>query len=938
MKFKELVAILPCHSFDDFPYYLQGEQAEDVLQTYTALWHPALIASVGKTPTWRRSEMDQHDWEDCLVVLPQVCQDDLPGFWLDEVRAQQAFVIEAAGQKRSQIVAKALAELDEAPDSPASDMVDDFFSLGLCHLLTEALSVQMRYGSVLDAGRFQTLLSDAAQAAVIHDTDTALQKLSACYDCLAESKDHFYPVDAFLIDLILVALTAMGPQLLSELKHTKAANVLISGDDLVVMDQQFPDCLVALREAVADQRVTIVGGEPNDAFPLSLNTVDDIIDHLKAGMQIYRETLGHVPTVFGRRRQGLTPVLPQLLERLGFDSALHFTLDEERFPVAGQSKFAWEGTDGTVLDAFAQLPLDASLPESVLAFPQRMGESMDSDHVATLCFAHWPGQTSVEYRDLQRASRFAPALGKFVTLKTFFEEAAHADYHNVFGPDEYRATYLQQQVAAAEPDPISRHVRRATDNALHRSTATIKVMTQLVAGQMKTEAADENSEDAESESDPTAVLNRFAAALPRGTESAAGGYLAVNPGGFERQVAIDTPRLRHPPRIDGPIRAAYRSGNYRQVIVQLPPFGFVWIAEDKEQDWMEPASKPMVDENVLRNEHLEITVHPKTGGIQSINVLGHRGNILSQQLAMRLPSGSDASGGKWGPRRPASYSTMVVSSIATDRAGPVTAALTSRGHLLDPTHQKLADFRQTVSVMRSASVVNLEIEITPHRMPQGDPWKSYYATRFAWPDDAAEVYRGVSLGMQKTDRRRLEAPQYIELRSGKLRTTLLTTGLPYHQRTGDSQLDSLLIVAGENTRRFRIGIGVNLPRAQSAAVEAMLPDPIVSDQAKPPAISQAWLFHVDTTRVFISECRTVGEGGAVEGVVLRLLEVAGRQVRAGLHVFRDVGTARKLDFAGRELARLQPVGNVVIIELTGHECCEVELLWEKADLKNDSDH
>ena len=72
-------------------------------------------------------------------------------------------------------------------------------------------------------------------------------------------------------------------------------------------------------------------------------------------------------------------------------SGFHVTLDDGRFPQSDQAKIRWEGWDSSIVYALGRTPLDAALAESILSFSRRMGESMDTDHVATVVFAHWPG-------------------------------------------------------------------------------------------------------------------------------------------------------------------------------------------------------------------------------------------------------------------------------------------------------------------------------------------------------------------------------------------------------------------------------------------------------------------------------------------------------------------------------------------------------------------
>ena len=88
-------------------------------------------------------------------------------------------------------------------------------------------------------------------------------------------------------------------------------------------------------------------------------------------------------------------------------------------------------------------------------FSRRMGESMDRDHVATLLFAHWPGQFSPWYGDLRRACSYTSALGKFITLDEYFTQTNLPGRLSRFSPDDYRAPYLKQAIIRRQADPLS---------------------------------------------------------------------------------------------------------------------------------------------------------------------------------------------------------------------------------------------------------------------------------------------------------------------------------------------------------------------------------------------------------------------------------------------------------------------------------------------------
>ena len=139
----------------------------------------------------------------------------------------------------------------------------------------------------------------------------------------------------------------------------------------------------------------------------------------------------------------------------------------------GKGKTRWQGFDLSVVDAVGRLPLDARMHGTFLSFSQRLAETMDLDHVATLCLAHWPGDAVCWYDDLRRISTYAPVLGKFVTLEHYFEQTDTAGSLSRHLADEYRSPFLKQAVAAGEVDPISRHVRRLRAEVTRQAAETL---------------------------------------------------------------------------------------------------------------------------------------------------------------------------------------------------------------------------------------------------------------------------------------------------------------------------------------------------------------------------------------------------------------------------------------------------------------------------------
>src|SRR5438132_11949281 len=231
MKYQELIILLPCHSLEDFPTYHEGDDANSLLASWSALWHPVLLAAAGQAPTWRRIEDPPSEVRDRLIVVPSVCVQRLPTGFAQRVKDEGGMLIRKTSS-REEILEAALVEISknlgiEEPKSIDAELIADFLALGYCYLQIELLTRQMRYASNLDETYFKGTAVAAAVAAVEGRAELAREKLSACFSVLAEERDHYYPVDAFVLDLNLQAPTTLGESLKVELERQTPTNVLI---------------------------------------------------------------------------------------------------------------------------------------------------------------------------------------------------------------------------------------------------------------------------------------------------------------------------------------------------------------------------------------------------------------------------------------------------------------------------------------------------------------------------------------------------------------------------------------------------------------------------------------------------------------------------------------------------------------------------------------
>jgi alpha-mannosidase len=938
MRYQELLILLPCHSLEDFPTHYDGEEGAGLLAHWTALWHPTLIASAEKAPQWVRVDDPPNDFPERLIAVPNVAKERLPTGYAARAKENGATVLRNLSQ-RPEILAAALEPIGGS--NVDDDLAADFLALGYAYLQIQLLTRQMRYSSSLDDPYFKSKAVAAAVAAVAGDAAGAREHLSTCYSLLAEERDRYYPVDAFLIDITLVAETTLGPALLHELQRRVPTNLLLGGQLVAQLTEREPACCEALRAQVAQGTVGILGGEDRERR-LPLMSLEDARSALAAGAELYERHLGSKPRVFGRRRFGLSPALPQVLRKSGFQGVFHATLEDGRFPEGTQLKVGWEASDGTTLDAIARPPLDAALPKTFLQMASKLGESMDQDHVATLLFAHWPGQASPFYDDLQRATKYSTCLGRFVTVDEYFAESNRPGQMDRFEVDRYKSPYLKQAVIRKHVDPISSVARYWQRRATWEAAEAMHTLADLVTGRpserpsglLETIVHEHEQADASEFDDQLRKLHSDAAhrlaqcICPQ--PSRATGYLVLNPYACVRRTGIGGLAMPHVPLTEKAIYATGEDEQGKQAVVDVPGFGYVWVpAGDQPQKHRKPPQLLAEGPNVLRNEFFEAAINTTTGTLQTVHEYGSRRNRLSQQLGLRTPGPAGKPGDVYrDPDETALYSVMGADSVEITSATPALGEITVRGRLMNQQGETQADFKQVYRVWRGSRVLRIDIELYPKEELKSDPWNSYFACRFAWGDEAAELFRTVHQQRHLTTTKYLESPHYIEIDLGDKRTTILTGGLPFHRRSGPAMLDSLLQVRGETAHKFTVGIGIDLPHPMHEAMALLAPPVAVPLQAAPPTSGQSgWLLHIDSRNVISTAVEPLVQGDRVIGFRARLLETAGRAGEITLSAFRGISRANKLDFQGEVLRECPLHDGKAKLSMSAHEWAEIECYW-----------
>ena len=992
----DIQILIPCHSLEDFPTEQTDEPAASLLNAFAVAYHPELLAWAGEIPRWRRADDPPIPRRGQLVIIPMVCDGWLPHGWADEARRAGATVVSGLFERQKMLDAALHAvgtELDETrpennstsmetenSDSVAvktvgrcdvaptnTELVADFLALGTCWLLVELLTRKMRHFGNIDEARFFQRVQAGAKAAIADDRETAETHLRACFEILLEARERFYPVDCYLLDLCLAVPNVGHEKLLSDSEQSVPWSLMISSEDFRLICEETPGLKTALTDAWLAGRISIVGGEDREES-LPLLPLESLLYHFAQGREEWQQLLGKSPIVWGRRKFGLTALLPQILVKFGFQAALHVVLDDGIYPDAEYTKLRWRGVDGTLIDALSRIPLAAEGASSYLRFATRMSESMDHDQVAGLILARWPEIEAPWFDDLRRSQKYAPCLGRFVTLDRFFEQTELPGQLSVYKSNEYFSPFLIQHVARRENRPISRYVehsgqRRRLDlagwyHAMSRALLMLPVeetVFQSIEKRLEAARRDRDpvldDELAELQQTGLSELSRIIMhSAPSGE-----GYLVLNPLSFTRRVVVALPGLASPPTVTGPVKAVEFDVDHPErtaCVVEIPGCGYAWIpapspdsqrSGDPRKVVVVPPKQPLAEKWLLRNDHFEVAINERTGGIAHIRFHDQRTKRLSQQLSFRFPRERTISvGNEPGETIKSQYAEMKCLGHEILRNGTACGEVVTTGEIIDQVKaEKIASFRQTVRVWRTCPTVEIEIELSDVKVPEGDPWNNYFASRFAWNDSTAAVTRSIYHSAQSFSGERFETSDYIEIASEEERLTIVPHGLPFHRQTGDRMVDSLLVVAGEDQRKFRFTIAVDTPYPLEAAWNALTPISVVPTSSGPPRSGFAgWFLHVDSRNIQLTrildpqnsknspsplehfEHFTVPQG---PGFAVRLMETEGRAKPVKLRCFRQPTFARKRDFRGETLSELFMEGDAVVIEMTPYEIADVEL-------------
>ena len=278
---------------------------------------------------------------------------------------------------------------------------------------------------------------------------------------------------------------------------------------------------------------------------------------------------------------------------------------------------------------------------------------------------------------------------------------------------------------------------------------------------------------------------------------------------------------------------------------------------------------------------------------------------------------------------------MRAGTFTAEYGGPALAQAVTTGTIHDPKDdRRLASFRQRLRLWAGRPTLEIDIELSDldpawlAKIADSDPWTHHLACRWAWPDPQSILRRTNLLAPSTTEADRPESAEAFDITSRLRRTALLFGGLAHHRRAGSRMLDTILIAGSETARSFSLGVALDLEHTFPATLDLISPAFVVPTDAGPPKSGPTgWLLQVDHKAVAIVRVEFTNNAGEREapGLIVDLIETAGKAARCKLRAFRDPSRARQVDGHGDHIVDLPLDGDAALVDLTPHEIARVEL-------------
>lgn len=926
--------------------YLNEDEMGAWLNAIICLWHPAILWGTDSPPRVDSAYEHEQPKAGRMYVLPETPPQFLPDDWDDRLHAIGAIRL-PAHSTREATWSSFYEKITESAQKPETqeyfnkpeilqllelpeEAVQPFYGLGFGYMMIDTLFEAMDHDKLLDLAGFwsdiqlgiQTLLDKAPAEETENHLKNAAQKLLSAREVL-------YSVNIHLLDLWdLTEQTAGCPPL--ALATGNPLSILCNAKTL----EQLPADLLTtisskMDEAIQPPILEVIGGIYRDRED-GILPVESQLWNLRHGREVTKRLLKTNVEVLARKQSASHPQTPCYVQQTGFRRAFLSSFDGATTPSYRATIVNWTSPDGKSIDAFTRVPSSTAKAETFFNLVHTLHQSISQDSAPTVSIIHDRETVQPFYADWLALSKLGPVLGEWSTFTRYFSDAMAGEYVGVSNADDFFIDYLEQRVNARRADVVSGFARHARErrqlDAAYAFAAINRVMAAAPfegdpAQQLAALHALENTRETagvdgiigqeypEIAKNTTYWAKWLTSRLQSRSAENQPGYMVLNPCMFTRRVTLELDKANGHLPITDPLKAAQTDADQTRVVVEVPPLGFAWIPATGNPAPAKPRVR-MADGHTIRNEFLEAEIDEATGGIKAIRDVKTRSSRIGMQLVFNPGSRSECRG------------------VQITKNGAALGEITSTGVLFNEANEEIAEFKLRLRAWLTRPMIDVKIDITPKMKPTGYPWHSYYGARFAWRDERAAIVRGVNGAAMRTDHNRPMSADFVDIRLGRFGTTIVTGGLPFHQRQGSRMLDVILVPECEETASFELGLALDREYPMQAAFGFVSPVSVIPTTKGPPHVGPlGWLFQVDSPNLLLLGLRPTADGK--RSMIATFLETSGvHGGTANLICVRDPISATMIDGDDQQANGLSINGDAVQLDFAAGELFRVRIDFE----------
>ncbi|MBL8824545.1 MAG: hypothetical protein JNJ77_18305 [Planctomycetia bacterium] len=913
-KLKTLVLLT---SYQPASKYRQSPGQEEIdafWHGYFLLWHPSLILQSAGLPRLATYHDFEQPVSDHVFVIPQTPHRYHSAEWVEDQQKAGSVFIDALPEWEQTL--QPWIKANTGKPGIETDWIP-FASLGMGYLILQAYCDAQDHVNPLDVEAFYSQVREAALAV---EKDKQQHHLEQAAHLLQESREVVNPSQLYQAISLFLHREPESTSLEHWLKSDIAFTMVTNSEWLQKWAHHHCEQAGLLKEKLTNGQIDWWGNvaveQPDALLPWSA-----VMANLQAGLCDCKKWTNQRLESHGRADFAASPAMPAMLQSFGLKRSLGFSYDQAVWPMASQSLVGWRGPDSTLLESCTRKPepLDSSLTAFHLGY--LFHECTTSEYVGWI---HLGGLFTTDTIPLwlqcwSTLHKLAPVFGQFSHLENTIRDIPATEQFTPPAADDFQSDYLLERTGQTE------NSHKQTNPISVFSKATVRwrhwEVVQTLIGLSASISTKQNDDVPERDSVSTQKLltnstdqdESLNHALRTASEKIAKkvegnsnstGYLVINPCSFIRNVTVHLPEATT--LLPAPALASQKAAKGIDAVIEVPAMGIAWVPRAVAKGELVRLPKnTVVQGTTLRNTHIIVEVDPATGGLRSLLDAARNIPRLGQQLVY------------------APGSQMVCDSVREVRNGLAVGEIRCTGKLVDAHHNTLAEFQQSYRLAAGQRFVELDIQLTPTTELVGYPWHAYFASRWAWRDPAARLYKSVHHTKLFSQQTRPETPGFIELETQQGRTAIFSGGLPFWQRHSSRMLDTLLVVEGETETQFRFALSVDDDLPHRTAQDWLTPAIVVPNQKQPASSTTGWLFHLDAPSVLILDISR--EPFKEKSILVRLVESFGYATDAVLLCPSPPKSAAVVNSWGDVMHTITPQQDSVPLRLGCYEFQQVRL-------------